>query len=387
MADYFEFEVELTGMKPRIWRRFLVPKDATFLDLHQAIQDACGWLDYHLFNFYGKHPYGESIAGSPDDSGMTEYPIPDASQKKLSSYFGTDKGKKKSCGYIYDFGDDWQHKVKLRKVVKLKDEFPRVLLAGARAFPPEDCGGTWGYESCVEIATGVAEADPGDTYAEEEIESRREWLGDWDPEKFDLEAVKEKFDKGRGAPGGFGPEPDGEAEGVEETDPRDSVPAKMRDRYDEIAGMIESFCREHLNDEYADVCRRMTAALCRKRPSPAARGKAVSWAAGIVQAAGHVNFLFDKSQEPHLCAGDIALGFSVAKSTASAKGTAVTKALDLMPFDPRFCIASLVDGNPLIWILSVNGIMVDVRNMPREVQETAFEKGLIPYIPADRSGE
>jgi len=168
-----------------------------------------------------------------------------------------------------------------------------------------------------------------------------------------------------------------------EDDARGSVPAKMRDRYDEIAGLIESFCRDRLNSEYADVCRKMTAALCRKRPSPVARGKAESWAAGIVQAAGHVNFLFDKSQEPYLRAEEIAAGFSVAKSTASAKGTAITKVLDLMPFDPRFCIASLVDDNPLIWMLSVNGLMVDMRTMPREVQEIAFEKGLIPYIPAD----
>lgn len=170
---------------------------------------------------------------------------------------------------------------------------------------------------------------------------------------------------------------------MSEDDPRASVPAKMRDRYDEITGIIGAFCRDHLNDEYAIVCRRMAVALCRKRPSPVARGKAESWAAGIVQAAGHVNFLFDKSQEPHLRADDIATGFGVAKSTASAKGTAVTKALDLTPFDPRFCIESRVDDNPLIWMLSVNGLMVDIRRMPREVQEIAFEKGLIPYIPDD----
>jgi hypothetical protein len=200
MPDYFEFEVELTRVKPRMWRRLLMPKSATFLDLHEAIQDACGWLDCHLFNFYVKRPYGESLAGSPDDGGMSEHEIPDASRTKLASYFGTDKVKKKTCGYIYDFGDDWQHKITLKKIVKLEDDLPRVLLAGARAFPPEDCGGTWGYESCVEIATGVAVADPGDTYAEEEIESRREWLGDWNPEKFDLEAVKEEFEKGRAGP-------------------------------------------------------------------------------------------------------------------------------------------------------------------------------------------
>ena len=377
MPDYFEFEVELAEVKPPIWRRFLLPKTATFLALHQAIQDACGWWDCHLFRFYEKNPYGGSIAGIPDDRGMTEFEIPDASRKKLPSYFGTDKGRKKSCGYQYDFGDDWLHKVTLKGAVKLDEEFPRRLLAGERAFPHEDCGGLDGYERCARfVLTGKDEW--------EDDEGLAEWLDGWHPEKFDLEATKEKFDRGRGAPGGFGPEPDGEAE---ESDPRDSVPAKMRDRYDEIAGLIESFCRERLNDEYADVGRRMTAALCRKRPSPAARGKAASWAAGIVQAAGHVNFLFDKSQEPHLRTDEIASGFGVAKGTASAKGTAVTKALDLMQLDPRFCIGSLVDNNPLIWILSVNGFMVDVRNMPREVQEIAFEKGMIPYIPADRSGE
>ncbi len=232
MPDYFEFEVELTGVKPRIWRRFLVPKAATFLDLHQAIQDACGWLDYHLFSFYAKRPYEESIAGIPDDSGMSEFPITDASQKKLSSYFSTGKGKKKSCGYQYDFGDDWLHKVTLKGVVKLKEKLPRVLLAGKRAFPPEDCGSISGYEHCVEVATGSVEIDPADPYVEEEIESRREWLGDWHPEKFDLEAVKEKFDKGRGAPGGFGPEP-GED---------DLVPSEV----DMLQGTLESSPEEYL---------------------------------------------------------------------------------------------------------------------------------------------
>jgi hypothetical protein len=54
--------------------------------------------------------------------------------------------------------------------------------------------------------------------------------------------------------------------------------------------------------------------------------------------------------------------------------------------DPNWCLPSLVDENPLVWMLQVNGLMVDVRYMPREVQVIAYEKGLIPYIPADRDG-
>ena len=53
-------------------------------------------------------------------------------------------------------------------------------------------------------------------------------------------------------------------------------------------------------------------------------------------------------------------------------------------FDPNWCLPSLIDRNPMVWMLPVNGLIMDVRRMPREVQEIAFQKGLIPYIPADR---
>ena len=83
------------------------------------------------------------------------------------------------------------------------------------------------------------------------------------------------------------------------------VPQIMRDRFDTVIGIIDPFCRDHLNGEYATLCRRMTAALCRKRPSPLAGGTAQVWACAIVYAAGKVNFLFDKSQKPHLSAADL----------------------------------------------------------------------------------
>jgi hypothetical protein len=58
--------------------------------------------------------------------------------------------------------------------------------------------------------------------------------------------------------------------------------------------------------------------------------------------------------------------------------------LKMYQLDPNWCLPSLMDDNPMVWILQVNGLMVDVRHMPREVQVIAYEKGLIPYIPADR---
>ena len=61
--------------------------------------------------------------------------------------------------------------------------------------------------------------------------------------------------------------------------------------------------------------------------------------------------------------------------------------LKIRRFDPGFTLPSRVDDNPLIWMLEVNGLIMDIRMCPREAQEAAFEKGLIPYIPADREDE
>jgi hypothetical protein len=81
---------------------------------------------------------------------------------------------------------------------------------------------------------------------------------------------------------------------------------------------------------------------------------------------------------------EIAKGFGVSPATMHAKCKDISDGLDLMPFDPDFTIASRLADNPLIWMLKVNGMMMDIRDCPREAQVVAFEQGLIPYIPADR---
>ncbi|MBP0633674.1 MULTISPECIES: DUF6398 domain-containing protein [unclassified Cupriavidus] len=73
------------------------------------------------------------------------------------------------------------------------------------------------------------------------------------------------------------------------------VPGAMQDRYDEIIALTDAFCAQHLTDEYRDLCRRLVATLCCKRPSPLVTGPARPWACGVAYAIGRVNFLFDKS--------------------------------------------------------------------------------------------
>jgi hypothetical protein len=163
-----------------------------------------------------------------------------------------------------------------------------------------------------------------------------------------------------------------------------AIPKAMIARYMEIAEIIKGFCHDKLNDEYNDICLRALAKLCRKRPSPVASGKARTWACGIVYAIGSSNFIFDKSQPIHMTAAEISEGFGLSKSTAGNKAAEVGNLLNLSYFNTEFLLNALIDKNPAVWYLQVNGYLVDIRNMPRGAQEEAFRKGLIPYIPADK---
>ena len=164
----------------------------------------------------------------------------------------------------------------------------------------------------------------------------------------------------------------------------ESVPIAMQTIYEAIISFTDSFCRQRLNEEYATLCRELAAALARKRPSPLTRGKLEIWACGIVYAIGAVNFLFDKSQKPHLGSDRLCEAFGVSQSSGASKSKQIRNLLKMYQLDPRWCLPSKMDDNPMVWMLQHNGLLVDVRHMPREVQEIAYRKGLIPYIPADR---
>ncbi len=164
-----------------------------------------------------------------------------------------------------------------------------------------------------------------------------------------------------------------------------SVPKAMQATYDAVTTLTDAVCRDYLNDEYRDLARAMAAALCRKRPSPLASGQPRTWACGIVYVLGQLNFLADKSTQPTMATRDLCAAFGVGQSTASAKARVIFDALNPSRMDPTWMLASFVDRNPLIWMAEVNGLLVDLRDMPREVQEIAYEKGMIPYIPADQT--
>ena len=164
------------------------------------------------------------------------------------------------------------------------------------------------------------------------------------------------------------------------------VPKAYAARFVELVALTDTFCDERLNDEYKELCREMAVDLCQEG-SPVLGGKGEGWAAGIVYVLGRVNFLDDPSQSPHMKTRDIAAGFGVSPATMQAKARILREGLDLIPLHPDWTLPSRLDRNPLVWMLKVNGFLMDIRDAPREAQVVAFEKGLIPYIPADREAD
>ena len=163
-----------------------------------------------------------------------------------------------------------------------------------------------------------------------------------------------------------------------------TVPKSMQGTYDAVVALTDAFCRDHLNAEYRDLARAMTAALCRQHPSPLASGQPRTWACGIIHVLGRLNFLSDKASQPYMTLAEVSAAFGVGESTASAKARAISAVLPTNRMDPTWMLKSFVDQDPFVWMANLNGVLVDIRKMPREVQVIAYERGMIPYIPADQ---
>jgi hypothetical protein len=166
-------KITLRGSTPPIWRRLELPSGITLQQLHQVIQAAFGWEDYHMWVFEARSGrYGE-----PD----RELGHRSAASKHLAEV-APRRGDR--LRYTYDFGDNWEHDLVVEEVLSAEDGalYPRCV-TGRRAAPPEDCGGIWGYEELVAVL-----ADPG----HDEHADRLEWLGlttaaEFDPARFDLD--------------------------------------------------------------------------------------------------------------------------------------------------------------------------------------------------------
>jgi len=164
----YQLKISLAEVSPPVWRRVLVPGGYTLDRVHRVIQYAMGWYGYHLHSFdIDGIQYGE-----PDPDG--ELVLRDELDTRLDAVVA--KGDRML--YTYDFGDWWEHELVVEDVFPAEpDEVYPICVAGARACPPEDVGGAYGYGDFID-----ALSDPGHP----EHVHMREWIGrPFDPAKFD----------------------------------------------------------------------------------------------------------------------------------------------------------------------------------------------------------
>ena len=163
------------------------------------------------------------------------------------------------------------------------------------------------------------------------------------------------------------------------------IPAALRDRARAILAITDQACSQHLDDEYARVCRQLVGRLARKRPSPLTRGDTRIWAAAAIYAVGQINFLFDRSQQPHMTADQLAACLGVVKTTMANKAALINKTLNLGVFEPDLTRPAMLEQHPLAWLVEVDGLIVDARMLPLGLQEEARRRGLIPDLDHHRA--
>lgn len=303
----------------------------TLEDLHQAIFTAFDREDAHMYEFQigGKKPmdrkavhYGIAL----DDDDFDE----NVKNAETTCIAALNLKTGRSFFYWFDFGDDWWHKVRLLAInppAMGKGRYPRIVEKKGES-PPQYAD--WDEDD-------ACDSDTPDATAIETIQH--------------IETA---------------------------------VAAMARQRRGEISALIEEFCTSLLTESYVEVCGKLLVAAYGAR-LPLARGKAQSWAAGIVHAAGMINYLHDPASDPQMKLRDIAQHFGVSPATMENKSREIRDAVNAFALDPRFCLPEHMVNNPLVWLKSMNGIIIDFRTQPREMQEAALKAGLIPFIPKSSS--
>jgi hypothetical protein len=172
-GDVYQLHIRLAYIEPPIWRRIVVSGQISLFRLHRMLQVVMGWENYHLHQFI----VGTTRYGEPDPEYGLE--MKDDRRVRLQK-IAREKGF--SFIYEYDFGDGWRHVITVERIEPLtQDMYVPRCLDGARACPPEDCGGIGGYEHLL-----TALRDP----RHPEHKEMRAWAGThFDPELFSLQAV------------------------------------------------------------------------------------------------------------------------------------------------------------------------------------------------------
>ena len=185
-GSIYHLKITLAEVKPPIWRRIRVPGEANLGWLHAVIQVAMGWTNSHLHHFrIGEQLYGDPLLMQEN---FEELEYEDSTGTKISDMLPSN-GKRFRFEYEYDFGDGWRHEILFEGPVGAKpgQGYP-VCVEGARACPPEDVGGAWGYADFVKAI--------GDPHNKEHAELLQWAGGAFDPEAFDATKATKAMQRG-----------------------------------------------------------------------------------------------------------------------------------------------------------------------------------------------
>ncbi len=176
-ALQYQLRIELKQVEPLVWRRVLVPENVTLAKLNGILQWAMGWHGGHLHEYEIKR----RSYGIPDDEWPSTEPVIDERRVRLKTLV---EAGARSFTYLYDFGDHWEHSIKVEDLVMPEGAKVRCL-AGENACPPEDVGGPPGYFEFL-----LALKDPTHT----EHAHMLKWIGGaFDPTAFNLDDINERL--------------------------------------------------------------------------------------------------------------------------------------------------------------------------------------------------
>lgn len=168
----YQIKIELVDSKPLIWRRVIIPADVTFKRLHDIIQFSMDWWDNHLyefefpeeklritndeeayaeFKFYQEKYKSKALTKRNDPRGIIARILEIAIRQPQTLKIDNHLEKYNTITYVYDFGDNWQHKIELEKVIDDYEFGYPTILEGEGACPPEDVGGFPGYEEFLRV--------------------------------------------------------------------------------------------------------------------------------------------------------------------------------------------------------------------------------------------
>lgn len=141
------------------------------------------------------------------------------------------------------------------------------------------------------------------------------------------------------------------------------VDEKIKQKEEELINLVSNFCDDKLNDEYKQLSIKLIQKLGRKREVPFKRGKLENWAGGVIYALAQINFLFDKSFEPHISTDDICDYFKTKKSTTSNKARDIRKMLNLDYYNNEFSTQHMLNSQPRLYRDIKTGLIMDEKSM------------------------